>query len=133
LGARQDTHLGGAEATTLGEKHIGLWGAQELQQAVPMLKAAGRLCAKELRKVMRRLHKPEDKRSKKDSVRPFARSIGKLSHANPFAAADVFTATVCFSALAGPSSSNGIDNLTYRPDLLNVINDVIDVRMPLTT
>ncbi len=67
---------------------------QELQQKVPMLRAAGRMCDKELRKVMRRLHKPEDKRDKKDNLKPLARLIGKISHASPFSSAEVVTWTV---------------------------------------
>ena len=64
--------------------------------ASPLLTAASKMASAETRKVLRRLHVTgtQDKREKRREAAPFARLLGKASHANPLAVCSVLVGQV---------------------------------------
>lgn len=64
--------------------------------ASPLLTAAGKMAGVETKKVLRRLHVTgtQDKREKRRETAPFARLLGKASHANPLAVCTVLVGQV---------------------------------------
>ena len=64
--------------------------------ASPLLTAAGKMASAETKKVLRRLHVrgAQDKRDKRREAGPFARLLGKASHANPLAVCSVLVGQV---------------------------------------
>ena len=64
--------------------------------ASPLLTAASKMASAETRKVLRRLHVTgaQDKHEKRREAGPFARLLGKASHANPLAVCSVLVGQV---------------------------------------
>ena len=82
-----------------------LWSHLQANLAVsPLLQAAGKLASVETKKVLRRLHVTgaQDRREKRRETAPFARLLGKASHANPLAVCSVLIGQVlCLADLEG--------------------------------
>ena len=64
--------------------------------ASPLLAGASKMASAETRKVLRRLHVTgaQDKHEKRRESAPFARLLGKASHANPLAVCSVLVGQV---------------------------------------
>ena len=64
--------------------------------ASPLLTAASKMASAETRKVLRRLHVTgaQEKHEKRRESAPFARLLGKASHANPLAVCSVLVGQV---------------------------------------
>lgn len=58
--------------------------AQAITERTPILLAASKLAATEVKKVLRRLHVATDQQSRKEGMRPFARIVGKIALVGPF-------------------------------------------------
>ena len=67
--------------------------------ASPLLTGASKMASAETRKVLRRLHVTgaQDKHEKRRESAPFARLLGKASHANPLAVCSVLVGQVLSS------------------------------------
>ena len=66
---------------------IDIAATQEKIDAEPLLAAAAATAATELKKVLRRVHQPKDKRDRKEGLKLYGRMTGKISHSNPLAVA----------------------------------------------
>ena len=64
--------------------------------ASPLLQAASKMASVETKKALRRLHVTgaQDRREKRRETAPFARLLGKASHANPLAVCGVLVGQV---------------------------------------
>jgi len=81
----------------------------------PLLSAASRMAVVEVRKIMRRLHVPADKRERTTYLAPFSRMLGKASHAAPLA--------VCAALVA---------QVEAYPNLADLAVDALRYASPLT-
>lgn len=68
--------------------------AQEATKATPLLSAAAKQASVELKKVLRRVHVPQNKKDKSVALKPFGRMLAKVAAANPLAVAETMIAQV---------------------------------------
>ncbi len=61
---------------------------------MPLLAAAAKLASVELKKVLRRVHVPQNKKDNKEKLKPFGRMLAKVAAANPLAVAETMIAQV---------------------------------------
>lgn len=75
-------------------------GLQETTKGTPILTASAKLAVTELKKVLRRVHAPENAKDKKGEIKMFGRMLAKIAAANPLAVAQLVIAQVCLPLMS---------------------------------